>query len=92
MTLPTAASAYGEDLAAVIEAKVSGSEVPTATSVIAVIYGSRLRTHPINSATSPTTPVIIPIMLSATTKAYLPPPHFLGGIKANNNFQLISKN
>jgi len=37
VTLPTAASAYGDDLAAVMEAKVSGSEVPTATSVIAVI-------------------------------------------------------
>tara|TARA_B110001469_G_C9637721_1_gene320022 strand:+ start:430 stop:543 length:114 start_codon:yes stop_codon:yes gene_type:complete len=37
VTLPTAASAYYDDLAAVTLANVSGSEVPTATNVIAVI-------------------------------------------------------
>ena len=37
VTFPTAASAYCDDLAAVILANVSGSEVPTATNVIAVI-------------------------------------------------------
>jgi hypothetical protein len=37
VTLPTAESAYSEDLAAVILANVSGTEVPIATIVIAVI-------------------------------------------------------
>lgn len=36
VTLPTAESAYSLDYAAVILAKVSGSEVPRATRVIAV--------------------------------------------------------
>ena len=88
VTLPTAESAYLEVLAAVILANVSGREVPTATRVMAVIYGSRLRTHPINSATSPTIPVMTPIMVRATTNAYLPPPHLMGGMKANRSFQL----
>jgi len=39
VTLPTAASAYSHDLAAVMLAKVSGREVPMATMVIAVICG-----------------------------------------------------
>lgn len=39
VTLPTAESAYWDDLAAVILAKVSGREVPTATIVMAVICG-----------------------------------------------------
>jgi hypothetical protein len=37
-------------------------------------------------------PVIIPIKVKATIKAYLPPPHLIGGMIENNNFQLISKN
>jgi len=37
-------------------------------------------------------PVITPIKVSATIKAYLPPPHLIGGIIENNSFQLISKN
>lgn len=39
VTLPTAASAYSDDLAAVMLANVSGREVPIATIVIAVIDG-----------------------------------------------------
>tara|TARA_B110000285_G_C15127395_1_gene621176 strand:+ start:127 stop:501 length:375 start_codon:yes stop_codon:yes gene_type:complete len=39
VTLPTAESAYWDDLAAVILAKVSGREVPMATIVMAVICG-----------------------------------------------------
>jgi hypothetical protein len=39
VTLPTAESAYYDDLAATILAKVSGREVPIATIVMAVIYG-----------------------------------------------------
>jgi hypothetical protein len=50
------------------------------------------KTHPINSATSPTIPVIIPIKVKATIKAYLPPPHLIGGMIENNNFQLINTN
>jgi hypothetical protein len=92
VTFPTAESAYSEFLAAVILAKVSGNEVPIATIVIAVTYGSNLNTHPSKPAIEPTTPVIIPIIVSATIKAYLPPPHFIGGIIANNNFQVTRRN
>ena len=46
VTLPTAESAYSEPWAAVTEAKVSGTEVPKATRVMAVIAGGILSTHP----------------------------------------------
>jgi len=92
VTLPTAASAYSLDLAAVILANVSGREVPMATIVIAVICGCIPRTHPIASATSPTTPVIIPMKESAIMKAGFPPPHLIGGTRAKNSFQVTIKN
>ena len=92
VTLPTAASAYSDDLAAVTLAKVSGRDVPIATIVIAVICGLSPITHPITSATSPTTPVIIPMKLSAIMKAGFPPPHLIGGTNENKSFQVIIKN
>jgi len=92
VTLPTAASAYSLDLAAVMLAKVSGREVPMATMVIAVICGYRPTTHPIASATSPTTPVIIPINDSAMMKAGFPPPHLIGGTIAKKSFQVMIRN
>lgn len=73
-------------------ANVSGREVPTATIVIAVIYGYKPITHPIASATSPTMPVIIPTNVSAIMNAGLPPPHLIGGTKENNNFQGTRQN
>lgn len=75
---PTAASAFGELLAALILANVSGSDVPRATSVIADTDSSMLRTHPKTVANSPTMNVMIPIYVNATKKAG-PPPHILGG-------------
>ena len=87
VTLPTAASANSLDLAAVMLAKVSGSEVPMATIVMAVICGWMPITHPIASATAPTTPVIIPMKVSAIMKAVFPSPHLIGGTKENKSFQ-----
>lgn len=92
VTFPTAESAWGDVFAAVILAKVSGRDVPIATSVIAVIWGSKLITQPISSATSPTIPVMMPIKESATIKAGLPPYHLTGGTIANRSFQATIKN
>ena len=44
------------------------------------------------SATSPTTPVIIPINVSAIINAGFPPPHFIGGTIENKSFQNTIKN
>ena len=59
--LPTAVSAYYECLAADIDAKVSGNEVPRATSVIAATDSSIPRAHPRTVANSPTIKVTTPI-------------------------------
>lgn len=61
VTLLIAASAYSEVWAAVLEAKVSGREVPRATKVIAVTDGLSPITHPKMVATSPTNKVIRPM-------------------------------
>lgn len=65
VTFPTALSAYFSAYAAAIEAKVSGSEVPRATKVIAVIDGLMLRMQPKRLANSPTTAVTIPMTAKA---------------------------
>ena len=52
--LPMEASAYCSHLAAVIDAKVSGSDVPKATNVIAVTSAGRPRQQPTMFAKSPT--------------------------------------
>ena len=52
-TLPIELSAYGSEVADCLEAKVSGSEVPIATKVIAVTAGSRPRQQPVCVARSP---------------------------------------
>ena len=88
---PTAESAYFEVFAAVILAKVSGSEVPIATKVIAVTESLSPIVHPRTEAISPTTKVTAPIRASAMTNAGHPPPILLGGIMEKNNFQLIVK-
>ena len=75
---PTAASALGEPLAAAIEAKVSGSDVPRATKVMAATDSSIPRVHPKTVANSPTINVIIPINVKATKNAG-PPPHMFDG-------------
>jgi hypothetical protein len=70
-----AESAYSEFLAAVIDANVSGSEVPRATRVIAVIESGIPQTQPSMEAHSPTIAVIAPINERAAIKAGHPPPH-----------------
>lgn len=61
VTLPIAESAYGEFLAAVIDARVSGREVPKATKVIAVTDSLIPSTQPRIVAISPITKVTIPM-------------------------------
>lgn len=73
VTLPTAESAYGEPWAAVIDANVSGRDVPTATKVMALTAVGMCKQHPKISATSPTTKVTIPTIASAMKKAGQPP-------------------
>lgn len=72
VTLPIAASANSELLAAVTEAKVSGSEVPKATKVIAVTDCLTLAMHPNKFANSATMAVTTPIMNKETKKAAHP--------------------
>ena len=73
VTFPTASSAVSDYLAAVMDAKVSGKEVPRATKVIAVIDYLRPITHPNTVAISPTTAVTRPIIVRAITKVPFPP-------------------
>ena len=72
VTFPIASSAVSEFLAAVIDAKVSGKEVPRATKVMAVIDYFRPITHPKTVAISPTTAVTIPIIARAIKKQPFP--------------------
>ena len=88
---PIAESAYSDYLAAVIDAKVSGSEVPRATRVIAVTDCSIPNTHPRIVATSPTIAVTIPIKINETMKAALPLYILIGGTNANKIFQVMVK-
>ena len=68
VTLPTAESAYFSAYAAAILAKVSGSEVPKATIVIAVMPASIRRIHPKSVANSATIAVTIPIITKEMKK------------------------
>jgi hypothetical protein len=61
VTLPIAESAYSEVFAAVIDANVSGSEVPNATIVMAVMDSFKPISHPRRMAMSPTTAVTKPM-------------------------------
>lgn len=87
VTLPIAESASGELLAADMEAKVSGNEVPMATIVIPVTAGFRFITQPRIVATSPTIVVTKPIKRRATMKAAQPPQVLRGGTRAEKTFQ-----
>lgn len=73
VTFPTAESAYFSSYAAVIEAKVSGREVPRATKVMAVIDGLISRTQPNKLANSPTTKVTTPMKARDPIKQAHPP-------------------
>lgn len=72
VTLPTASSAYFSFLAAVIDANVSGRDVPRATKVIALIGAGTPITHPKAVATYSTKAVTIPIINRDTTNDSLP--------------------
>ena len=91
VTFPTAASAQALSLAAVMLAKVSGSEVPMATNVIAVTPGFSPITHPIAPAISPTTAVSAPIKAMAARKQGMPPPQCGGGQQAKRTFHPTEK-
>ena len=68
------------------EAKVSGSEVPSATKVMAVIASGMPSTQPKRAATSPMIAVTAPMQTSATTKVAFPPKKRVGGMHANSSF------
>jgi len=68
VTLPTEASAVSSSIAAVLEAKVSGTEVPRATNAIAFTQSFRLIKHPRCPATSPIKAVQAPMKTIETTK------------------------
>ena len=72
ITFPTAASAESASCAALIEANVSGSEVPSATNVIAVTLYFKPSEQPNQFAASPTIAVTSPIMDRATPKVTHP--------------------
>ena len=72
VTLPIAESAYSDDLAAVILAKVSGKEVPKATIVIAVIESSIPSSHPRRVANYSTIKVQAPINIKETKNEAFP--------------------
>lgn len=74
VTFPTAESAYSNYFAAVIEANVSGRDVPRATKVMAVTGSFIPTTHPSIDAVSPTIAVTAPMKVKATRNAGQPLP------------------
>mmetsp|Transcript_34885 Transcript_34885/g.87031 ORF Transcript_34885/g.87031 Transcript_34885/m.87031 type:complete len:258 (+) Transcript_34885:556-1329(+) len=78
VTLVMELSAVGSLTAAMREANVSGSEVPSATSVMAVIGSEMPTTQPRMPARSATKAVVSPMSASEKPKAG-PPPHRSGG-------------
>ena len=89
VTFPTAESAYFSPTAAYMLANVSGSDVPKATKVMAVIGYSIPKTHPNKSANSPTMKVTAPIKTREITKQAHPPIKCGGGMKEKINFHPI---
>jgi hypothetical protein len=74
LIFPTASSALSDYLAAVILAKVSGSDVPRATTVMAATDSLIPMQQPKTVATSPTINVISPIYANDITKQGAPAP------------------
>mmetsp|Transcript_14103 Transcript_14103/g.31767 ORF Transcript_14103/g.31767 Transcript_14103/m.31767 type:complete len:214 (+) Transcript_14103:421-1062(+) len=87
VTLPMLLSAFSSPTAADLDAKVSGSEVPRATKVIAVTESQIPREQPSNIAKSPITAVTQPIITKEMTKQIHPCKKSTGGTTANNSFQ-----
>mmetsp|Transcript_101902 Transcript_101902/g.228784 ORF Transcript_101902/g.228784 Transcript_101902/m.228784 type:complete len:351 (+) Transcript_101902:487-1539(+) len=79
VTFTMDASAHSSARAAETEAKRSGIEVPSATKVMAVIWGPTSVTQPKSSAKSMTSMVTPPIHRSDNTKQSQPPIHVAGG-------------
>ena len=82
VTLPIASSAVFEFFAAIIDANVSGKEVPSATNEIAVMLSFNPTKQPKIAATSPTIAVRIAMKNSETKKVSQPPAIDVGGTKA----------
>ena len=91
VTFPIAASAVLSYTAAILEAKVSGTEVPRATKVRPVTASFSPMQHPNIKAKSATTAVSSPMNIKETTKATLPLSQLGGGITARNTFQWTIK-
>mmetsp|Transcript_7043 Transcript_7043/g.15503 ORF Transcript_7043/g.15503 Transcript_7043/m.15503 type:complete len:226 (-) Transcript_7043:894-1571(-) len=85
--LPMEASALESACAAVLDAKRSGIDVPSATKTMALIAGSRPMAQPKRAAKSPTNTVRKAMKPSATQKAAHPPSIAGGGTSAKSTFQ-----
>mmetsp|Transcript_27111 Transcript_27111/g.67163 ORF Transcript_27111/g.67163 Transcript_27111/m.67163 type:complete len:272 (+) Transcript_27111:488-1303(+) len=83
VTFTIDASAVSSITAADFDAKVSGSDVPIATRVIAVMESGRPRQQPKMDATSPMIAVTKPMKRSDTAKLSLPSQMRTGGTKVN---------
>ena len=82
VTLPIALSALSSALIASMEAKVSGSDVPSATRLIEVTVSVRPTKQPKMDAKSEMSVLQKPTRMSAQKKHGKPPPMCAGGIKA----------
>jgi hypothetical protein len=88
---PIAESALSLLSAAILEAIVSGRDVPKATKVIAVTACLSLIAQPSKLAISPTIAVQRPIIARAKKNAGQPWRYLLGGIIAKKMFHPIEK-
>jgi hypothetical protein len=86
VTLPIASSADLEFFAAIIDANVSGNDVPSATNEIAVILSFNPTRQPNIAATSPTIAVRIAMNKSETKNVNQPPAIAVGGTKAKSTY------
>mmetsp|Transcript_44107 Transcript_44107/g.117034 ORF Transcript_44107/g.117034 Transcript_44107/m.117034 type:complete len:331 (-) Transcript_44107:940-1932(-) len=89
VTLPMLLSAVASWTAAVMEAKVSGRDVPMATTVIAVMESSQCSAQPNMLAKSPMIAVRPPISTKDTMKHNIPSQRLGGGTIADITFHGI---
>lgn len=82
VTFPIASSAVFEFFAAIIDANVSGNDVPKATNEIAVILSFNPTRQPNIAATSPTIAVRIAMKINETKNVSQPPAIAVGGTNA----------
>mmetsp|Transcript_28735 Transcript_28735/g.72731 ORF Transcript_28735/g.72731 Transcript_28735/m.72731 type:complete len:325 (+) Transcript_28735:696-1670(+) len=86
VTLTMEASAVGSSVAAILDAKRSGMEVPRATNVMPVIMPSMSSTQPKISARSAMRAVTRPMKKREPTKQTQPPRYWLEGQRAKSSF------